>query len=340
MAETDDVAGGTDDVLAAVAAVADRADQLVDAARRCAAAIQAGGTLVIGSRPERRAHADHVAVEFVHPVITGKRAVPALVADVGPDAAARHDIHLWLGPGPVPDPASTTLTLDLATIAGTASVHLADVTMVLTHHLLWELTHAVLDHRPPDGYLAELGGGRRAGVDATDVVAKVERSADTIRTTLIRHRVLLADLAPTLARSGGRVWTFGQGGSAADAALVAARLGGDCLSSNAAVLTALVNDIGPDAMYVRQVATHVRSEDLVIALTTSGTSPAVLAGLAAATSIGARTLACTGSAGLPSGGDKDPVATDVLDVDSDSIHRIQEAHLAAVGVIAGLLAGR
>lgn len=328
----------TAELVALMTGVADRADQLVACARRCATTIRHGGSLVIDTHPERRAHAEHVAVEFVHPVITGKRAVPALIAIPDARAAAAGDLRVWLGPGPPPDGRGPTI--DLALVAGPAPAHLADVTMVLAHHLLWELTHAVLDEDRPDDYLADLGRAASRGVDATDVIIKVEQAVDITRTTLSRHAGLLGDLAITLAGSAGRVWTFGQGGSAADAALVATRLGGMCLSANAAVLTALVNDIGPDAMYVRQVATHVRSKDLVIALTTSGASPAVLRGLTAATSTGARTVACTGAAGLADDDGTRTIATDVLAVGSDSIHRIQETHLAAIAMVVGLAAHR
>lgn len=332
MADSITVSDTIAEVVAVVRGVADRADLLLDAARQCATWIRDGGSLVIEARPERRPHADHVAVEFVHPVITGKRAVPALVAAPHPRTTDLGALRLWLGPGAAPD--EDLPTIDVAFIAGAASRHLADVTMVLTHHLLWELTHAVLDEDRPDDYLAGVGSTASRGVDPRDVEAKVEQAAETIAATLPRHAVMLDDVATSMTETTGRVWTFGQGGSAADAALVASRLGGTCLSTNAAILTALVNDIGPDAMYVRQVATHVRSEDLVIALTTSGASPAVLRGLAAATATGARTLACTGASGLAADEDASIIATDVLDVGSDSIHRIQETHLAAIAVLA------
>lgn len=332
MADTTTVTDAIAEVVAVVAGVADRADLLVNAARRCAEAVRDGGSLVIEAHPERRPHAEHVAVEFVHPVITGKRAVPALVATPHARMTDPGALRLWLGPGATPD--EKMPTIDVALVAGEAAAHLVDVTMVLTHHLLWELTHAVLDEDRPDDYLADLGRTASHGIGPTDVEAKVEQAAETIGTTLPRHATMLVDVATSLAETTDRVWTFGQGGSAADAALVAASLGGTCLSTNAAVVTALVNDIGPDAMYVRQVATHVRSEDLVIALTTSGASPAVLRGLAAATAIGARTVACTGAAGLADDDGSHTIATDVLDVDSDSIHRIQETHLAAVAVLA------
>lgn len=328
----------TEAVVRAVEGVAGRADRLLEAAARCASAIRGGGVLVVGAGPQRHAHADHVAVEFVHPVVAGRRSVPALVAD---GAIAGPAAHLWLGPGPLPAWVPRAGAVDLSALVETTDPVHVDVALVLVHHLLWELTHVLLDDHGPEGYLAGLLRSSDRPVGADDVVAKVERSAQTIRASLTRHTALLTDVAHRVRRGRLRIWTFGQGGSAADAALAARRLGGSCLSSNPAVLTALVNDLGPDEMYVRQVDAHVGSEDLVIALTTSGASSAVLRGLAAARRAGARTLALTGHAGLVGPADEDSSsATDVLAVDSDSIHRIQEAHLAAVGVVAGLASAR
>lgn len=209
MADTTSVSHAIEEAVAIVAGVAGRADLLIDAARRCASAIRDDGTLVIEAHPERRAHAEHVAVEFVHPVITGKRAVPALVAPPHARATDVGVIRLWLGPGEGPD--EEVPTIDLAAVAGAAPAHLADVAMVLTDHLLWELTHAVLDEHRPNGYLADLGSTGNRGIGVSDVETKVERAAETIQRTLTRHAALLADVATSLADTTGRLWTFGQG---------------------------------------------------------------------------------------------------------------------------------
>lgn len=324
-----------------VASVAERADLLLDAARRCAEVVTAGGTLWVDSEDIRRPHAEHVAVEFVHPVITGKRAVPALVVEAGGRALGQtRDGRVWLGPGPDPRVSSGSAAgcVDLAAVVGPVDGRFSDVAVVLVHHLLWEVTHAFLEQSTAEGYLSGLDVGARRGPTAEDIRDKVATSAATISATVNRHDARLRLLAGML--GGGesirRVWVLGQGGSAADAAVAALRLRGICLSTNPAVLTALVNDIGPDAVYVRQIHTHVRHDDVVIALTTSGASSPVLVALAAAVSIGALTVACTGSGGLVGAAESCPSGTVVLDVASDSIHRIQEAHLALVGVLAAM----
>lgn len=326
-----------------MAGVAERADLLLVAARRCAGVVAAGGTLWVDSADMRRPHAEHVAVEFVHPVITGKRAVPALVVEAGGRALGRtRDGRVWLGPGPDPRVSSGSASgsgyVDLAAVVGRVDERFSDVAMVLVHHLLWELTHAFVEQSPAEDYLSGLDVGARRGPTTDDISEKVTTSTATISATVIRHEARLRSLAGMLGggESARRVWVLGQGGSAADAAVAALRLGGTCLSTNPAVLTALVNDIGPDAVYVRQIDTHVRHDDVVIALTTSGASSPVLAALAAANSIGALTVACTGAGGLVGAAESPPSRTTVLAVASDSIHRIQEAHLAVVGVLAAV----
>jgi phosphoheptose isomerase len=85
--------------------------------------------------------------------------------------------------------------------------------------------------------------------------------------------------------AGGRLLTFGNGGSSTDAADVAQlflqpRIGralpAFCLGSGVAVLTALSNDVGFDVVYARQVAVFGRPGDMVFGISTSGGSHNVL----------------------------------------------------------------
>lgn len=134
---------------------------------------QSGATLWVLS-PEWEPHAHHVAVEFVHPVIMGKRALPAF-ALTGPDpvaearlAARPGDVILlvaaagdrrardlmrrapawgadtiWIGFGERPDPGSADHVLwvdsDDPMVPATGR-------FVLLYHLLWELTHVCFEH--------------------------------------------------------------------------------------------------------------------------------------------------------------------------------------------------
>jgi D-sedoheptulose 7-phosphate isomerase len=95
------------------------------------------------------------------------------------------------------------------------------------------------------------------------------------------------------------------------------------LTSDAAVLTALANDIGFDVVFARQIAAFARPGDIAMGLSTSGGSRNVLAGFAAARERGLLTI---GMAGYD-GGEMAAVGTiDYLFVvPSPSVHRIQEA---------------
>jgi hypothetical protein len=124
--------------------------------------------------PAWPSHARHVAVEFVHPVIVGKRALPAVhVGDadatatvrllarpgdvllvIGPDGGACTDLLLragaWgletvvLGAGPRPTDLVADHEIWLADVDPASAARAGDV--VLCYHLLWELTHVVFEH--------------------------------------------------------------------------------------------------------------------------------------------------------------------------------------------------
>jgi D-sedoheptulose 7-phosphate isomerase len=90
--------------------------------------------------------------------------------------------------------------------------------------------------------------------------------------------------------SGGKLILFGNGGSASDSQHIAAELIGRfqmdrkplpaiSLSSNISVITALGNDFGYESIFLKQIQALVKKEDVVIALSTSGTSPNILEAL-------------------------------------------------------------
>src|SRR3954451_730385 len=134
----------------------------------------------------------------------------------------------------------------------------------------------------------------------------------------------------------GRVYTFGNGGSSADAAHFAEELLGrykrerrplaaQSLSIDAAALTCIANDYTYDEVFERQVRGFVRGGDVVVGFSTSGRSPNVVRGLAAARELGATTVLFTGQ----NGGEADLV----LGVPSESTARIQEMHVLLLHVI-------
>jgi hypothetical protein len=108
--------------------------------------------------------------------------------------------------------------------------------------------------------------------------------------------------------AGGKVLTFGNGGSAADAQHLAGELVGRFLRDRAAlpalalttdpsVVTAIGNDLGYDAVFRRQVEAHGRPGDVAVGITTSGRSPNVVLALELARDRGLVTIGMTGGGG-------------------------------------------
>jgi D-sedoheptulose 7-phosphate isomerase len=109
-------------------------------------------------------------------------------------------------------------------------------------------------------------------------------------------------------RAGATLLLFGNGGSAADAQHIATELTGRylldraplaalALADNTASLTAIGHDDGIEQVFARQVRAFGRKGDVAIALSTSGSSANVLAGLAAAREAGLATVGVTGPRG-------------------------------------------
>ncbi len=135
-------------------------------------------------------------------------------------------------------------------------------------------------------------------------------------------------------QSGGKVIWMGNGGSAADAQHLAAEfmvryknergpLASIALTTDTSILTAHSNDYHFDTVFERQVKGLCKPEDLVIGLTTSGTSANINLALSAANEIGAYTVALTGRDG---GKVKDIAKLPVI-ITNDETARIQEAHM-------------
>jgi D-sedoheptulose 7-phosphate isomerase len=139
---------------------------------------------------------------------------------------------------------------------------------------------------------------------------------------------------------GGRLYTFGNGGSAADAQHLAAELTGrylrerrplpaHALVGDPATLTCIANDYGADELFARQVDAYAGPGDVVAAFSTSGRSPNVVTGLARARTRGAVTV-------LFGGGDGGPAAEHadhLLLVPSTETARIQEMHVLLLHLV-------
>jgi len=142
---------------------------------------------------------------------------------------------------------------------------------------------------------AELLADRRGHLDAPHFAEQVG--------------AIVALMVATL-RNNRKIWWCGNGGSAADAQHLAAEFSGrflrerkglpsEALTVNTSALTAIANDFGYEEVFARQVEAFVQPGDVVVGITTSGSSPNVLRALEAAARQGAATVAFTGNGGGP-----------------------------------------
>lgn len=171
-----------------------------------------------------------------------------------------------------------------------------------------------------------------------DSVNVKSRFFETQADAVLRAAHMLADSY----RSGGRLYTMGNGGSSCDAAHIAVEfqhpvtagrpaLPAQNLAQDMAMISAVGNDVGFGEVFARQMPGLIRPGDVALGVSTSGNSANVLRGLEVARSMGARTLALAGGNG---GAMARADAVELcLTVDSDSIHRVQETHVAIYHVL-------
>ncbi len=145
-------------------------------------------------------------------------------------------------------------------------------------------------------------------------------------------------------KSGGNVFFFGNGGSAAQAQHLAAELtgrfmlerpawAGIALSVDTSALTAIANDYGFAEVFARQLQGLARKGDVAIGLTTSGNSANVLEGLRAARERGASTIAFTGNGG----GLVSELADLAIVGPTGPSWKVQEVHLALGHILCELV---
>ncbi|HXE45881.1 MAG TPA: SIS domain-containing protein [Conexibacter sp.] len=353
-----------------------------------------GGRLVaFGASPAARSDVRHIAVEFVHPVIVGKRALPALgLAGEGGSlgrqvelAVEEEDVAVAFGGGEeVADALGLAAERGCLTLAfdggatgpaewafapASADPLVRQEVCETAYHVLWELVHVFFEHR---GLLAGRSerrvhdGGASSFLypflaesehDLDAVLADVRRSAlakarevGELRTqTLTENRDALLAAAAALRAAldgGGRVLALGNGGSATDAMDLVAdlRFPPDPrwpprraldLTEDAAILTAIANDVGVEAIFARQTIAHGRTGDCLLALSTSGGSANVIAALAEARRRGLQTIALVGYDGGRVAAER--LADHVIVTRSEHIPRIQEAQASACHALRALI---
>lgn len=148
-------------------------------------------------------------------------------------------------------------------------------------------------------------------------------------------------------RRGNKLLVMGNGGSAADAQHFAGEivsrfrmerraLPAIALSTDTSILTAIGNDYGFERVFVRQIEALASAGDLVIGISTSGSSKNVLLALEAAAAIGCRTVALVGGRGGPIA----DCADIQLVVPSNDTPRIQEGHITIIHIVCDLVEKR
>ena len=166
--------------------------------------------------------------------------------------------------------------------------------------------------------------------------AKAEEILRLRRVISARDGARLAECARRAAErflAGGRLFAFGNGGSATDAQQLATLFlhpGGDVpplpafgLANDTSVVTALCNDIGVEVVFARQLAAFGGRDDIAVGLSTSGNSENMLRAFDEASRRGMLTI---GLAGYEGGKMAELDSIDYLFVaPTTSIHRIQEA---------------
>lgn len=176
---------------------------------------------------------------------------------------------------------------------------------------------------------------RAVAAAAVEAVRSWQELALALAATEMTDRVDAAGSALVGAlAAGGALLVAGNGGSAAIASHVAAEFIGKCvqerpplpalnLAESLSSITAIANDYGYDQVFTRAILAHGRPGDVFLAMTTSGTSPNILAALDVARREGLLTLVLTGAKGESLHGRADHV----LVVPSDETPRVQEVHL-------------
>lgn len=159
--------------------------------------------------------------------------------------------------------------------------------------------------------------------------------------------IRLCDLIQNCLETGGKLLIAGNGGSASDAHHMAAELVGRftrerdalsavCICSDTSILTALANDYGPESMFSRQVEALGREQDILLAITTSGSSPNIMSAVRAAKKKSMKVAGLTGSGGR----DFSKMCDAAVVVASSETPRIQEAHAVVIHMVCQIIEER
>ncbi|MBA3426605.1 MAG: SIS domain-containing protein, partial [Rubrobacter sp.] len=228
------------------------------------------------------------------------------------------------------------------------------------YHMLWETVHVYFEHREQghdvgaSSFLYPFLGKSEQRLEAVveevrgSMLQKMEEVNGMRAAAAASEAVAVSEIAAAISERlerGGKILTFGNGGSATDANDLAA----DCvdpppgmksipavsLSAEPANITAIANDIGVEAIFTRQLIAHARPDDVAIGISTSGGSANILSAFAEARRRGLLTVAIVGYDGGRILGED--LTDHALVVRSDYIPRIQEVQASIYHVLRGLI---
>jgi len=314
------------------------ADRLAQASEQMADRFLRGGRLLAFGQGAAATDAQHVSVEFVHPVIVGKRALPALDLSAAfdrllPALVRESDIVMGFGDGEAISTALADAAArgaytfafnggrgDFAIEAPAADPFVAQELVEVLYHTLWETVHVFFEHRQhrhddvgASAFLYPFLGTARQ--DTAGVIGEVSASIrskaaddERLRVDMARdqagHIAAVIDVVRRQLAAGATLVMFGNGGSATDAndwaidcvspPSGAAAIRALSLSMEPASITAIANDVGSYAIFLRQLIAHGRQGDVAIAISTSGGSANIIAALAEARKRGLMTVALLG----------------------------------------------
>lgn len=207
------------------------------------------------------------------------------------------------------------------------------------------------DKKPPLQNLYPFLHGEKQAADDLNAallesVAQKAAYSVSIKQSFFEHNAqAVVDTAKAIAevyRGDGKMLSMGNGGSSCDAAHFAVEFQHPItagrpalpvinLIMDTAMLSAVANDVGLKHIFVRQLEAHAKAGDGLIGISTSGNSENLIAAFRKAREVGLTTIGLTGA----DGGNMQ--TSDLLDhcliVDTDSIHRVQESHVATYHIL-------
>ncbi len=186
----------------------------------------------------------------------------------------------------------------------------------------------------------------------SDAKTAIERALSAARSTIDsigEQAAIIERMADRIVRAfsdGKKVMFIGNGGSAADAQHAAAELVGRlglgverkplpalALTTDTSAITAIANDFGFENIFARQIEAIAQPGDVLVCISTSGTSHNILSAARSAIDIGCTVLSLTG-------GDESPLSekSDIcLRIEGDNTPRIQEGHEIALHILCELV---